>query len=80
MTRIIHERGCRSIYLTQERRLVMAKVLRCGDLMAGCPAVIEGATEDEVLKQAAKHAKEAHKITEVTPDLAAKVKKAIRTK
>ena len=57
----------------------MAKVLRCGDLMAGCPAVIKGTTEEEVLQQAAKHAKEAHNITTVTPDLAAKVKTAIRT-
>ncbi len=57
----------------------MAKVLQCGDLMAGCPHVIKAATEEEVLHKAAKHAQEAHNIKEITPDLAAKVKKAIRT-
>jgi len=57
----------------------MEKVLRCGDLMAGCQHVVRGATEDDVLRQAAKHAAEAHNIKEVTPDLAAKVKSKIRT-
>jgi predicted small metal-binding protein len=57
----------------------MEKVLRCGDLMAGCQHVVRGATEEDVLRQAAKHASEAHNIKEVTPDLAAKVKSKIRT-
>jgi predicted small metal-binding protein len=57
----------------------MAKVLRCGELMAGCPHVVRGETEEEVLRQAAKHAAEAHDIKEVTPDLVAKVKGKIRT-
>ena len=53
--------------------------MRCGDLMAGCQYVARGATEEDVLRQAAKHAAEAHNIKEVTPDLAAKVKSKIRT-
>jgi len=53
--------------------------LRCGDLMAGCQHVVRGATEEDVLRQAAKHAAEAHDIKEVTADLAAKVKSKIRT-
>lgn len=57
----------------------MAKVLRCGELMAGCQHVVRGATEEEVLRQAAKHAAETHKITDMTPDLVAKVKSKIRT-
>lgn len=56
----------------------MGKVLRCGDLMSGCKHVIRGATEEEVLRQAAKHAQEAHKIKEITPELAAKVRGAIK--
>ena len=55
------------------------KVLRCEDLMAGCKHVVRGTTEEEILRQAAKHASEAHNIKEVTPDLAAKVKSKIRT-
>jgi predicted small metal-binding protein len=57
----------------------MAKVLRCGELMPGCQHVVRGATEEEVLRQAAKHAAEAHNIKDVTPDLVAKVKSKIRT-
>ncbi|HSC70355.1 MAG TPA: DUF1059 domain-containing protein [Candidatus Methylomirabilis sp.] len=57
----------------------MGKVLRCGDLMPGCQHVIRATTEEEVLKQAATHAQEAHGIKEITPALATKVKGAIRT-
>jgi len=47
--------------------------------MAGCPHVVRGETEEEVLRQAAKHAAETHNIKEVTSDLVAKVKGKIRT-
>ncbi len=57
----------------------MDKVLRCGDLMAGCQHLVRGATEEEVLRQAVKHAAEAHNIKDDVPDLAAKVKSKIRT-
>jgi len=56
----------------------MAKQLKCGDLMPGCDFVAKGATEDEVLNKAAEHAKTAHGIQQVTPELAAKVKGAIK--
>jgi predicted small metal-binding protein len=54
------------------------KALHCGDLMAGCDYVARGATEEEVLTQAAEHAKTAHGMSEITPELAQKVKAAIR--
>jgi predicted small metal-binding protein len=57
----------------------MAKVLRCGDLMPGCNAVIEGKDEAEVMAKA-EHAKAAHKMTAIPPDIAAKVKAASRTR
>jgi predicted small metal-binding protein len=56
----------------------MAKQLKCGDLMPGCDFVAKGATEDEVLTKAAAHAKSAHGLQQVTPELAAKVKGAIK--
>ena len=58
----------------------MAKELRCGDVMPGCTFVASGATEEEVLKKAAQHAKEKHNVKELKPDLVAKVKAAMRTK
>jgi predicted small metal-binding protein len=58
----------------------MAKVLRCGDLMPGCNAVIEGNDEAEVMAKGAEHAKTAHKMTAIPPAMAAKVKAAIKDK
>jgi predicted small metal-binding protein len=58
----------------------MAKELRCGDVMPGCTFVASGATEEEVLKKAAQHAKDKHNVKELTADLVGKVKAAIRTK
>jgi predicted small metal-binding protein len=57
----------------------MEKVLRCGVLLAGCQHAVRAATVEDVLRQATKHAAEAHGIKEVTPDLAAKVQSKIRT-
>ncbi len=57
----------------------MAKELRCGDVMPGCNFVASGATEDEVLKKTAQHAKDKHNVKELTSDLVAKVRAVIRT-
>jgi len=58
----------------------MAKVLRCGDLMPGCNAVIEGKDEAEVLAKGAEHAKTAHNMTSIPPNMIDKVKGAIKDK
>ncbi len=57
----------------------MAKQLRCRDVGMNCDFETRGDTEEEVLKQASAHARTAHQITEMTPELAAKVRGAIRT-
>ncbi len=58
----------------------MAKVLRCGDLMAGCPKEIRAATEEDVLKLAAEHAEKDHGISVATipPAMLDMVKAAIK--
>jgi predicted small metal-binding protein len=58
----------------------MAKELRCGDLMSGCKAVVEGKDEAEVMAKAAEHAKTAHGLQQIPPELASKVRFAIREK
>jgi predicted small metal-binding protein len=58
----------------------MAKVLRCGDLMPGCKAVIEGKDVTEVMAKGAEHAKKDHGMTTIPPDLAKKVEAAIKDK
>jgi predicted small metal-binding protein len=51
--------------------------LRCRDVGFDCSGVVQGATKEDVLKQAAAHAAEAHG-TAITPELAAKVSGLIR--
>ncbi|MGR3737930.1 MAG: DUF1059 domain-containing protein [Limimaricola soesokkakensis] len=55
----------------------MTKVLKCGELMPGCPYEARGETDGEVIEQAASHAKKAHSL-ETTPELADQVRAAIR--
>jgi predicted small metal-binding protein len=56
----------------------MAKEMRCGDVVPGCDFVARGDSEQEILEQAAAHASAAHGVNEITPELAAKVRSAIR--
>ncbi|HEV8282697.1 MAG TPA: DUF1059 domain-containing protein [Chitinophagaceae bacterium] len=53
------------------------KTLHCSDAGFDCKDIIQGNTEEEVLNQAAIHAKEAHGV-EVTPELAGYLKKLIK--
>ena len=57
----------------------MPKIIECAqvDPSSGCQHVVRGETEEEVLRNAAEHAKE-HGIREVTPEMMAQVKAAIR--
>lgn len=55
----------------------MTRLLKCGDLMPGCDFEARAESDEELLEMAAKHAKEVHRV-EVTPELAEKVKEAIR--
>ena len=55
----------------------MSKVIQCRDLGMQCDFQARGETEQEVMQKAAEHAKSAHGIHEITPDLASQVKSAI---
>jgi predicted small metal-binding protein len=54
------------------------KALRCGDLMKGCTFVATGATEEEVMRKTAAHAKAAHSMHHLSPEMALQVREAIR--
>ena len=58
----------------------MPKELRCGDIMPGCTTVLEGKDDKDVMAKAAEHAKSAHNMPTIPPEVAGKVQKAIRTK
>ncbi len=53
----------------------MSKIIDCNKVnpASGCTHVVRGETEEELLKNAAAHAKE-HGIVEVTPELLAQIK------
>jgi predicted small metal-binding protein len=56
-----------------------SKNIACGDVVPGCAFTATAATEEEVIALVAAHAAHDHGVTEITPELAAQVKAAIRT-
>ena len=56
----------------------MAKEIRCSDVGLDCDFVTRAESADELLEQIVVHAAEVHDITEITPDLHAKVTSVIR--
>ena len=53
------------------------KEFRCGDLVPGCPTLIEAESEEEILEQVAVHAREAHAMDEVPPEVVDQVRASI---
>lgn len=77
--KIIQDIGARYIAPdTEQRRLDMAKELRCGEIIEGCDHVVRGDSEQEVLAKGAEHARSAHGITEMDEETKKKVQAAIR--
>ncbi len=56
----------------------MTKVLRCNDLMPGCTFEARGSSEEEVLAQAAEHARSGHGLPQISEDMVMQVRGAIR--
>jgi predicted small metal-binding protein len=56
----------------------MEKRIACGDVVPGCTFTATAATEDELVKKVVAHASQEHGVTDVSPELAAKVKSAIK--
>ena len=56
----------------------MGKILRCQDVGVACDTVISGKDEAEVLQKAAEHAKGCHQGVQMTPEVIAKVRAAIK--
>ena len=55
----------------------MTKAVNCRDVGFDCEGVVEAETEGETLELVAAHAKDAHGVEEVTPDIVAKVQSVI---
>jgi predicted small metal-binding protein len=57
----------------------MAKHLRCRDLGMNCDFEAHGPTDEDIMRQAAAHARRDHQMAEISPELASQVRAAIRT-
>ena len=55
------------------------KRIACGDVVPGCTFTASASTEEELVKKVVAHAAHDHGVTDVTPELAAKVKAAIKS-
>ena len=56
----------------------VSKRINCGAIVPGCNWTATAPTEDALLKEVAAHALQAHGVTDVTPELVAQVKAAIK--
>jgi predicted small metal-binding protein len=55
------------------------KRIACGDVVPGCSFTASAPTDEELIKKVVAHAAHDHGVTEVTPELAGKVKAAIKS-
>lgn len=54
------------------------KVLRCRDVGFDCDSVMRAETEEEILLQAAEHAKKVHDLSSISEQAAKKIRAVIR--
>lgn len=57
----------------------MTKLLRCDDVVPGCEAQVRAESDEEVVRQAAEHARAAHGMDGVDGDTEAAIRGAIRS-
>jgi predicted small metal-binding protein len=55
----------------------MSKIVSCREVGVDCDFEARGETEQEVLQKCAEHAKSAHGMDEIPPELASKVRSSI---
>lgn len=56
----------------------MAKVVHCRDVGYDCDGVVRAETEEEALQQVAEHARSAHGLETVSPEVVQKVRSVMR--
>ncbi len=55
------------------------KAFTCGSVVPDCTAKFQGETEEDLFSQITVHAREAHGIEEVSPELVSEVRRNITT-
>lgn len=58
----------------------MTKQIACNEIVNGCGFTAEAPTESELVKKVEEHAASEHGVRAITPELAARVKAAIRSR
>ena len=58
----------------------MSKEIACNDVVKGCAFHAAAPTEEELIAKVAEHAAESHGVKVVTPELAEKVRAAIKNR
>ena len=58
----------------------MSVQISCDDVVPGCGFTATAGSEEELIEKVAHHASHDHGVKEVTPDLAAKLKAAIKAR
>jgi predicted small metal-binding protein len=58
----------------------MTKHIACNDVVPGCAFEASAGNEEDLVQQVAAHAAQDHGVQEITPELAQKVKAAIRSR
>jgi predicted small metal-binding protein len=53
------------------------RVFRCGDIVPGCEAELEGESDDEILVSVEAHAREKHGMDEVPPEVVDRIRASI---
>jgi predicted small metal-binding protein len=56
----------------------MTKVLRCGDIVPGCDYEARADSEAELMQKAVQHARDAHGMQTIPPDVLEQVKSKIK--
>lgn len=56
----------------------MSKVVHCRDVGFDCDGVVRAETEEKALQLVAAHAREAHGLSEVSPEIVEKVRSVMR--
>lgn len=64
--------------MPENKESKQSKHIACASIMPDCPFTASAATEEELIRKVAAHAAVAHMITEVTPELAVRVRAAIK--
>jgi predicted small metal-binding protein len=58
--------------------LLVARELRCADLMPGCNFVAQGKDDSEVMRKIAEHFKNAHRMAAISMEVERKARATIR--